>query len=349
MSDTTDNDSVVVAQEEDASTDEVNQYAEKGLPKVSVRLAETRIARGMSRQDMADRLFLRIDYIDNIDEGEFEKIKKPVFLKGYLRAYARELGLSGDEIIATYEAELPVTADETSSIKDVTERQVGTSQFAGPVARTGTYSLIGIVLLLVAIWWLSPEPELPVVTSSADQRTLVDDEPGDFRDTELADYIPEPAEKTAARTETVTSSLPEIESLDQQLATRALLLNDDGQQVSESVEEIAVSAIDADTTPAEIVIDRSSDLESQMITVTAGGDDHLQFVFTDECWLEIQDASGNLIYGDLNHARDVLNLFGVAPFKLLVGKVSAVAVTYNDRTVNLEGNAFNDTAKLIVE
>ena len=86
----------------------------------------------------------------------------------------------------------------------------------------------------------------------------------------------------------------------------------------------------------------------QPIRVSAGGDDHLQFVFTDECWLEVTDAAGELVYGDLNHDQDILDLYGVAPFKILVGKVSAVTVTFNDRAVGFSGVTFNNTAKLVV-
>jgi cytoskeleton protein RodZ len=123
----------------------------------------------------------------------------------------------------------------------------------------------------------------------------------------------------------------------------------DNRQPSEALEEIANEAVDTGGDQVGIVVSRSSDTVPQIISVAAGGNDHLQIVFTDDCWLEIEDAFGNLIYGDLNHDKEVLDLFGVAPFKLLVGKASAVTVTYNDRPVDFEGNTFNNTAKLVIE
>ena len=65
------NDSVVALQEGASTPDDVNEPGEKGLPKVSVLLAETRIGQGISRQDIAERLYLSVRYIKNIDEGEF--------------------------------------------------------------------------------------------------------------------------------------------------------------------------------------------------------------------------------------------------------------------------------------
>lgn len=349
MSGTTTNDSVVAPQQGDSTPDDVMEPGEKGLPKVSVLLTEARNVQGISQQDIAERLYLSVRYIKNIDEGEFEKIGKPAFLKGYLRSYARELGLSGDEIVAVYEAELKEAAGEISRLKDVTEQQVGSSIFTGPVATTGIYSLIGIASILVAIWWLSPETEKPVVTSIADEKTLVSDAP---ETTELN-------EQSMARVlpfDDIESRLGEVDRMEVSTAadadlpeTDAVTENDSERLIVESTAGITETVNDVGASQTGITISRSSDLELQRINVAAGGDDHLQVVFTDDCWLEITDASGNLLYGDLNHDKDILDLFGVAPFRLLIGKVSAVTVTFNDRRVSFEGKTFNDTARVVIE
>lgn len=343
------NDSVVALQEGASTPDDVNEPGEKGLPKVSVLLAETRIGQGISRQDIAERLYLSVRYIKNIDEGEFEKIGKPAFLKGYMRSYARELGLSGDEIVAVYVAELIEAVDDTTRLKDVTEQRVGSSNFTGPVATTGIYSLIGIASLLVAIWWLSPETEKPVVTSSADEKTLaISTSPGTANINEQLAATVLPFDDLESRSgEVDQTEVPDASTEGDSPVTDALTENGAGQLTSESTEGITETVNDSGASQPEIIVNRN--LELQRINVTAGGDDHLQFVFTDDCWLEITDASGNLIYGDLNHDRDVLDLFGVAPFRLLVGRVSAVTVTFNDRPVSFEGYTFNDTARLVIE
>ena len=54
---------------------------------------------------MADQLFLTTLYIHHIDAGEFEKIPKVAFIKGYLRTYARAVGLDGNAIVSAFEAE----------------------------------------------------------------------------------------------------------------------------------------------------------------------------------------------------------------------------------------------------
>ena len=85
------------------------------------------------------------------------------------------------------------------------------------------------------------------------------------------------------------------------------------------------------------------------MSVAAGGDDELRFFFTDECWVEIEDAEGNAIYGDLNRAGEELIVAGNAPFEVLFGKAPAVTLEYNGLPIDLAPHTTSvDTAKLKV-
>jgi cytoskeleton protein RodZ len=382
MSDTTPGESVGTQHEDTASINEGNEATGKSRPRVSVRLEEARIAQGVSREDIADRLFLGVSYIEYIDKGEFEAIKKPAFLKGYLRSYARELGLSGDEIVELYEAEVQESVDELSGLRDAMEQKAGSSSFTGPIATTGVFGLIGIVLILIAIWWFSPETDPIVITSAPGQETAAGNTRDDLGDAGLDEYTPVPVldeQPGKVEPDIEMAASPSTSSLQDQLSKRALSGDDIGF-TSNDLDQAGVSSTEAaepgpdiadsgDAAPTvsdsmgnmteeptatfrdqfEVPVVRSSGTDPQMISVQAGGDDHLRIVFTDDCWLEIEDGFGNLVYGDLNHDQEILDLFGVAPFKLLVGKVSAVTVTYNGQALKLEGNRFNDTAKLTIE
>lgn len=86
-----------------------------------------------------------------------------------------------------------------------------------------------------------------------------------------------------------------------------------------------------------------------VITVEAGGSDQLSFVFSDECWIEIEDAEGHAIYGDLNREGDELVVSGVAPFEVLFGKAPAVTMQFNGQPFDLAPHTTSvDTAKVKV-
>jgi cytoskeleton protein RodZ len=98
-----------------------------------------------------------------------------------------------------------------------------------------------------------------------------------------------------------------------------------GEVASENVE---ASAID-------VTIEKRGDGQGSRITVTAVGEDKLEFDFSGECWVEITDADGESIYGDLNRAGDSLVVFGTAPFEVLFGKASAAKLQFNGKSFAL--------------
>ena len=121
-------------------------------------LSEARQRLGLSQKDVADKLYLTTSFIKYIDAGEFSSLPKPAFIKGYLRTYARVVDLSGDEIVALYDAELRIE-EPTPEIRGVTEEDVGTASITGPVLQTGLIGLSGLALVVALIWWIVADPE----------------------------------------------------------------------------------------------------------------------------------------------------------------------------------------------
>ena len=132
-------------------------------------LAEARQRLGLSQKEVADKLYLTTSFIKHIDAGEFSSLPKPAFIKGYLRNYARVVDLSGDEIVALYDAELQI-AEPIPEIRGVTEEDVGTASITGPVLQTGLIGLGGLALVVSVIWWLvsDPEEETPLSVTQPD-------------------------------------------------------------------------------------------------------------------------------------------------------------------------------------
>ena len=149
----------------------------------SALLTEARERLGLSQKEVADQLYLTTSFIKHIDDGEFSRIPKAAFIKGYLRTYARVVGLSGDEIVALYDAELQV-AEPTLGMQKVTEEDLGTASITGPVLQTGLISLAGMALIVAVIWWevSDPEEETPsgIVQPAASQSATQDSLGGGF-------------------------------------------------------------------------------------------------------------------------------------------------------------------------
>ncbi len=146
-------------QADEPDTDEVTQLTAAQV----VRAAREQM--GLTQKEVADQLFLTTSFIRYIDEGDYEKIPKPAFTRGYLRSYARIVGLDGDALVGLYEVDVAAPA-ENLEIRDVTEETVGSSNFTGPVVQTGVAALVAVIVLIALVWWFvsSEEEPVPVVT-----------------------------------------------------------------------------------------------------------------------------------------------------------------------------------------
>ena len=62
----------------------------------------------------------------------------------------------------------------------------------------------------------------------------------------------------------------------------------------------------------------------------------------DRCWVEVEDGEGYSIYGDLNGEKEILNIYGIAPFKVLLGRAAAVNMSFNGEDIDLLEYADSD-------
>jgi cytoskeleton protein RodZ len=132
---------------------------EASLNAASVMLLEARTLAGFTQKEVADQLFLKTSFIRYIDEGQFEKLPKPAFVKGYLRSYARVVELSGDEVVAVFEAS-QISTQADVGIKNVTDEPMGSSTYTGPVFLSGAVGFVGVIIVIILVWLFSGPDEV---------------------------------------------------------------------------------------------------------------------------------------------------------------------------------------------
>lgn len=66
------------------------------------RLRETREARGISRAEVAAQLHLNEQTITALEQNDPSRLPAPIYVRGYVRAYARLLGLDEAELLEQY-------------------------------------------------------------------------------------------------------------------------------------------------------------------------------------------------------------------------------------------------------
>jgi len=308
-----------------------------GEQSASDMLRNARERLGLSQKDVADQLFLTTTFIGYIDAGEFDKILKPAFIKGYLRSYARVVHLSGDEVVACYQRGLD-EAEDAIEIRDVTEESLGPSNFTGPVLKTGMAGLVGLLVVVAVVWWVvaggsdTPGNDAgPVVTARSQSESASTDVPdtaftvAEEASAESSSGMVEPATAADEGAGTATT----MDEMSRQEETGPA--GGAGSQEEATAGDAAEQAADE----KNVEIQRVSDNGINRITVDAGGDDEVRLSFSDECWVEITDGDGATVYGDLNRKGDLLTVNGIAPFEVLLGRATSVKLYFNDKAVDL--------------
>ena len=116
------------------------------------RLREAREAANITVDKVATSLLLDSDTIRALEADAFDRLPAPTFVRGYLRGYARVVGLPAGPILDMYNRrgfEPPPLATGVSE-----SSQAHTSDTA---VRLVTYAVAAVLVVLVALWWHSQE------------------------------------------------------------------------------------------------------------------------------------------------------------------------------------------------
>lgn len=113
-------------------------------------LRRQREMREISLRDIADRTKISLRYLEAMEADRFDLLPAPIFAKGFLREYARYVGLSPDEVVNHYlSVQQPGAAEEEGVKKDST--LAGQRPNRPKPVRNWTYGLFLTAAVLVLI------------------------------------------------------------------------------------------------------------------------------------------------------------------------------------------------------
>jgi cytoskeleton protein RodZ len=122
---------------------------------IGADLRKARIARQRSIEDVSRSTKISSSVLRAIENDDFAKVPGGLFARGFLRAYARDVGLDAEEMVRRYrsEFEVPEPAPETQAAQ--LPARPSLSKLTGPedeVVRTrrGQIVELGVILVVVA-------------------------------------------------------------------------------------------------------------------------------------------------------------------------------------------------------
>ena len=117
--------------------------------KPGAQLAAGRKEQGYTQEYVAGKLHLRVRLIELLEVDDYLNMPEPVFIKGYVRAYAKLLGMEPEPLLATFNA---IYLSERKPEKTLWQSRRETNRVEH-VIRWLTGIFAGVVIIAVAMWW----------------------------------------------------------------------------------------------------------------------------------------------------------------------------------------------------
>jgi len=325
------------------------------------RLQAARIQQGLSLDDVADRMHLSLSILKAIEDNNFEEITAPIFVKGYLRAYARIVSLNEDEMILQYldfysEEDPPISS--TSNI--LPELSVGDARI-----KWTTYLVILVIGVLLVAWWWNSEVPISLDSQPTEQRSSADAE---VIDSEI-EAVSEDATATITANEVESSQAESVEPAAIEPAEMAepaaiepaemvepVAIDPDEPAESVAIEPAEISeppatepvAVEAETLESEgVSLEATPAVPVEPVRLAPSGSDKLKITVSADTWTDVKDTNNYQLVYDLLRAGESVELLGEAPFSVFLGNGNGVEVRFNDEAVDISRRIRDDnTARL---
>ncbi len=328
------------------------------------RLKAARVKAGFGLDDVADQMHLSVAIMEAIEENNFDQITAPIFVKGYLRAYARIVHLDENEIIHQY---VDFFSNDDPPISS-TSNLVPELTLADVRIKWATYLVIVVLATLLAAWWWNKEQNqeslISLDSQSSDIQVATDlqlENPSNVVNVEIEAASQTPTETTVGNVDQEVELAQTVEAQDQDVAI-ALLANDEELAVSgvagsavETADQSASAVNNASETVSEaellvgVVQSRIEANGRRIVSLAPSGSDQLILVIIEDTWVDIKDAADQQLVYDLLRANQSAQLTGEAPFKVFLGNGHGVEIQFNDEVVDITARIRgNNTARLTI-
>jgi len=265
-------------------------------PTLGQLLQSTRQLRQLSAQTLADRLYLKLAVIDDIESDRIDPSINPLFSKGYISNYAKQVGLEPKLALQLFEQQYQNSGDEKQmqSFSQRTKAQLH-NRYLNWVT---LLIMAGFVAMIVSWWWQQNDAAI--------------------------------TEQGAAGVE----------------------LSDQSSANPEITPNISLSAEQLDNIVPSLSAVFQGEQDVVSLSPNAGADETGKTIiglsFSQDCWINITDASNEVLAIGMKKAGSMINVSGIAPFQVTLGAPTAVNITYRGTALDISPYIIDNAARFSV-
>jgi len=269
-------------------------------------LKAARLAQVMSAQDIARQLRLSEKQIEAIEQDDHSKFPNQIFLRGFIRNYAKLVREDTKKFSQLLSETFPPTSTQAITFS------VDGTPFI-PVHKKSKGNLIILFIVVLVSFLLVYE----VYRSGGD-------------DQKKNENI-----ENGTVAETIIQLETEIEQVPEDNQNQfSSVIKSNGSDFNVLIEEVEVDQQGGDSLDKEQKVETALEVEDKAVE-SGGGGGTLRFMFTGESWVEVKDAEGKKIFSQTSPGNTKETVNGSPPFSLTIGNAASVRLLYNDEPVDL--------------
>ncbi|WP_298187610.1 RodZ family helix-turn-helix domain-containing protein [uncultured Pseudomonas sp.] len=302
-------------------------------------LREAREGRGWTIAEVAAQLNLTSQRLSQVEQGAFDKLPGHTFARGYVRAYAKLLELDQNRLVLEFDQF--TGSDAAGSSVHSLGRIEGPVRYSQRILRMVSFVLLLALAGLSFFWWQEKaERQAEDLATTSLEHVEVDGADGTTQIHPLEE--PEDQAVEAAQMDAETA-LPLPEGTPVMPAANA----DEAAAVDVQAQAPLVPTVAAAAPVVQVAAEAlpAAPVATAPVQVAAG-EAVVSLSFIADCWTQLTDANGKVLFSALKRKGDSLQVTGKAPLELRLGYARGAQVSLNGSPVDVAPFISGETARL---
>lgn len=309
-------------------------HAGRGNPGEILR--QKRLSLGWSQAQVAQNLNLSERIIEQLESGNYQQMPGHTFARGYTKAYGKLLGLDQVELVRTFDGY--TGTDAKGSTVHSLGRLDEPVRLSRNVLRFVSFILVVLIIAMGLFWW--QERSRQASSASAVSMEHVEVEGADGK-TEIHP-IDEPEEQPPVTAQQPAATLPSPVGTPTPDANAVAAMT--APTAAPTPAPVTGSTSPAPTAPAAATPAAPA---SAPAAAPVAGSDSLNIRFTANCWKQVSDGSGKILFSGVKKGGESLEYASIkAPVNIRLGFARGAQISYNGQVVDLAPYTKGETARI---
>jgi len=301
-------------------------------------LKRKRLELEFDERHVATELKIPIEQVRALEANNFQRFRSVTFARGFLKSYSRLLGIDHTEIISAFDAERE-SAESTIKPVDKVNKQ---THLGDPFVIFISVVIVAVLVFLV-FWWPSQSSKIVTTDDKNNEvsETAVAPEANSVAPVLSESSDPVPISNVSSSNSSTGTTLSTDDFIEDDIATE----NGD-VVIGLSAEKRAI--LEAAGVSSEDMLKASSEVPVEPVVIphAASYANDIEMAFDEDCWTEVRDATGKILFSGVKSANSTLALTGNAPYRVVLGYARGVSsLKYKGEVFDFSSFTHQDLAR----